>query len=188
KIAPYDANLLAPLIVRWPGKVPADTRSIVPVNGVDLVRTFHSLAGIEPAEKLDGRDLTELLLHPETPGWDDRPMLQTYTGNIYGEKQMVEELKKAHKTGDWKKFITHSTGIKAWLMVRQGKYKYIRYIYKDYLDELYDMEADPEELFNLAVRPEFHGIKMEMRRLLTDELKKTGVSFLPLLPEPIQPY
>ena len=49
------------------------------------------------------------------------------------------------------KFNTHKTGIKAWVMARQGKYKYIRYMYQDYLDELYDLEADPEELYNLAV-------------------------------------
>ena len=188
KIAPYDANLLAPLIVHWPGKVPHNTRSTVPVNGVDLIRTFHSLAGIEPAIKLDGRDLTELFLHPETQSWNDKPMLQTYTGNNYGQEHITKELEKAHQSGNWEVFNTHKTGIKAWLMVRQGKYKYIRYIYKDYLDELYDLEADPEELHNLAVRPEYHQTKLDMRALLTKELKKNGVKFLPLLPEPIQPY
>lgn len=189
KIAPYDANLLAPLIVHWPEKIPADTRSTVPVNGVDLIRTFHSLAGIEPAEELDGRDLTELLHHPETQEWDDTPMLQTYMGTIYGgEPQLIKELVKANRTDDWSKFNTHKTGIKAWLMIRHGKYKYIRYIYKDYLDELYDLAADPEELSNLAVRPEYHDRKLGMRSLLEKEMKQGGASFLALLPEPIQPY
>ena len=137
---------------------------------------------------LDGRDLTELLLHPESRSWDDKPVLQTYTGNIYGEEQLIEELKKAHKTGEWEKFNTHKTGITAWVMVRQGKYKYIRYMYKDYLDELYDLEADPEELYNLSVRPEYHDTKLKMRALLTKELKKGGAKFLRLLPEPKQPY
>jgi arylsulfatase A-like enzyme len=189
KIAPYDANLLAPLIVHWPGKVPADTRSTVPVNGVDLVRTFHSLAGVEPAEKLDGRDLTEILLQPQIRDWDDKPMVQAYIGTMYGgEPQLIAELEKAHDTGDWSEFITHKTGIRAWLMLRQGNYKYIRYIYQDYLDELYDLAADPEELSNLAVRPEYHDAKMAMRTLLNAELKKGGAKFVPLLPVPTQPY
>ncbi len=188
KIAPYDANLLAPLIVHWPGKVPANTRSTVPVNGVDLIRTFHDVAEIEPAANLDGRNLTELLYHPETRKWDEAPMLQTYTGNIYGERQLIEKLGAAHQTGDWSSFNTHKTGIKAWLMLRQGKYKYIRYIYKDYLDELYDMEADAEELHNLAVRSEYHETKLHMRALLNDELKKVGATFVPFLPEPLQRY
>lgn len=189
KIAPYDANLLAPLIVHWPGKVPADTRSTVPVNGVDIIRTFHSLAGIEPAEKLDGRDLSELFHHPETRSWDDQPMLQAYLGRIYGgETELIAELKKAHATGDWSNFITHKTGIRAWLMVRRGNFKYVRYIDTDYLDELYDLAADPEELSNLAVRPEYHATKIEMRVLLHAELHKGGARFLDLLPEPRQPY
>ncbi|MEM9158481.1 MAG: sulfatase-like hydrolase/transferase [Verrucomicrobiota bacterium] len=188
KIAPYDANLLAPLIISWPGNVPANTRSAIPVNGVDLVRTFHSVAGIKPSEKLDGRDLTELIREPATSKWDDQAMLQTYTGNIYGQKQMVAELEKAHQSGDWSEFITHKTGIRAWLMIRQGKYKYVRYIYEDYLDELYDIEADPEELHNLAVRQEYHEVKLEMRGLLSDELDKNGAKFIPLLPEPLQIY
>ncbi len=190
KIAPYDANLLAPLIVRWPGKVPANTRTSVPVNGIDLVRTFHSVAGIEPAHKLDGRDLTELFLHPETQEWDDEPMVLIYTGTLYGgEPELIEELEKANQTGDWSSFIAHSrTGIRAWMMIRQGKYKYIRYMYKDYIDELYDMSADPEELHNLAVRPEYHDIKMEMRAVQMKELKKAGADFLHLLPEPRQTY
>ncbi len=189
KVAPYDANLLAPLLVRWPGNVPANTRTSVPVNGVDLIRTFHSVAGIEPSIQLDGRDLTDLFFNPQNRNWDDEPVLQTYFGTLYGgEPLIIEELTKAHETGDWSAFITHKTGVRAWLMVRKGKFKYIRYVYADYLDELYDMEADPEELHNLAVRPEYHEIKMEMRALLSSELEKRGARFLPLLPEPKQRY
>ena len=59
---------------------------------------------------LDGRDLTELLLHPESRSWDEKPVLQTYTGNIYGEKQLIEELKKARKTGEWENSIPTKQG------------------------------------------------------------------------------
>jgi arylsulfatase A-like enzyme len=116
-------------------------------------------------------------------------MVQAYIGTMYGgEPQLIAELEKAHDTGDWSEFITHKTGIRAWLMLRQGNYKYIRYIYQDYLDELYDLAADPEELSNLAVRPEYHDAKMAMRTLLNAELKKGGAKFVPLLPVPTQPY
>ena len=73
-------------------------------------------------------------------------------------------------------------------MVRQGKYKYIRYMYQDHLDELYDSEAEPEELYNPAVRHEYHNTKPGMRALLTKELKKGGAKFVSLLPEPKQTY
>jgi len=56
------------------------------------------------------------------------------------------------------------------------------------LDELYDSEAEPEELYNPAVRHEYHNTKPGMRALLTKELKKGGAKFVSLLPEPKQTY
>jgi len=40
------------------------------------------------------------------------------------------------------------------------------------LDELYDLEADPYELKNLAVLPEYNAKKQEMRKLLTERQEK----------------
>ena len=40
------------------------------------------------------------------------------------------------------------------------------------MDELYDLEADPYELKNLAVLPEYDGKKQEMRKLLTERQEK----------------
>lgn len=40
------------------------------------------------------------------------------------------------------------------------------------MDELYDLEADPYELKNLAVLPEYNAKKQEMRKLLTERQEK----------------
>ncbi len=40
------------------------------------------------------------------------------------------------------------------------------------MDELYDLEADPYELKNLAVLPEYDAKKQEMRKLLTEQQEK----------------
>ena len=40
------------------------------------------------------------------------------------------------------------------------------------MDELYDLEADPYELKNLAVLPEYNAKKQEMRKLLTEQQEK----------------
>lgn len=54
----------------------------------------------------------------------------------------------------------HATAaISAEYMIRRGQYKYIHYV--GYEPELYDLEDDPEELSNLALRSEFSGILHE---------------------------
>ena len=38
-------------------------------------------------------------------------------------------------------------------MVAEGRYKYIRNLIKGEMEELYDLQRDPEELVNLALKP-----------------------------------
>jgi arylsulfatase A-like enzyme len=64
KISLYEGGIRMPLIVRWPGHVPAgrvDESSLM--NGVDLLPTFCKLAGaVLPGERLDGEDMSECFL------------------------------------------------------------------------------------------------------------------------------
>ncbi len=185
KIAPYDANLLTPLIVSQPNRIPQNEVCNYPVNGVDIIKTIHSLAGVKPSNQLDGRDMSELLLHPTKEKWDSEPMIQIYTGSLYGGvEQITKELKKAYKTDNWKKFVVHKTGIRAWMMMRKEKYKYIRYIDKEYIEELYDLENDPKELHNLAIKKESHQLLKEYRLETEALFKAKGATFIDLLPEP----
>jgi arylsulfatase A-like enzyme len=184
KIAPYDANLLTPLIVSQPKHFPQNEVCLYPVNGVDIIKTIHSLSGVTPSNILDGRDFSELLLNPHLEKWNAPPMVQIYTGGLYGEEELVRELIAAKETGDWNRFVVHKTGIRAWLMMRKDQYKYVRYIYKDYIEELYDLENDPEELVNLAVRAEYLQLLEEYRLECEQLFKKKGAAFFDLLPEP----
>ena len=185
KIGPYDANLLAPLIVVNKEKFPAGEVCNYPVNGTDLISTFHVIGNVTPSVKLDGRDLSELFINPNNKNWESEPMIQTYTGQLYGDEVITNELKKAWETNEWDKFICDKkTGTRSWLMLRQGKYKYIRYIWKDYIEELYDLENDPEELHNLAVIKSNHKLLSELRIKAEVEFKAKGASFIDLLPEP----
>lgn len=184
KIAPYDANLLTPLIVSQPNRFPENEVCEYPVNGVDIIKTIHSLTGVSPQNRLDGRDFSDLLVNPHQEKWSAEPMIQIYTGSRYGVEEITKELKLARKTGKWKKFIVHKTGIRAWMMMRKDKYKYVRYIYKDYIEELYDLENDPEELNNLAVKEEYHQLLGEYRMETVSLFKAKGATFVELLPEP----
>jgi len=57
--------------------------------------------------------------------------------------------------------------------LREGIYKYVRPLNDD-LEELYDLEADPEELVNLAEKPEYQGLLERMRATTIKELRKDG--------------
>lgn len=185
KIAPYDASLLAPLIVSNPKRFARGEVCPRPVSGVDIIRTFHSLADLKPEVSLDGRDLTALLEKPRRETWSDEPMIQTYTGGLYGADAITTALREAQRTGDWKKFIVYETvGTRAWLMLRVGHYKYVRYIYPEYIEELYDLAGDPDELKNLAVRKEHHARLAELREKLVRAFAAKGASFVELLPPP----
>jgi arylsulfatase A-like enzyme len=178
KVAPYDATLLAPLIVSNPTRVAEGAVCDEPVTGLDIVKTMHTLAGVESEWELDGRDFSDLLTAPGK-AWGAGPMLMNYNGSHYGPG-----VDTVVASPGFEKMVIHDTGVVAWLMLREGRYKYVRYVAKDYLEELYDLEADPDELVNLAVRRQYHGKLAELRALAVSEYLKKGAKYVSTLPEP----
>ena len=175
KWLPYDSNICAPLIFSAPGLIKPGTLCKEPVNGVDIVSTIHSLAGIEPEWKLHGRDLLGLLKKPE--GKLNEPMLMMNTTYQYGES-ITEKL----KSKDYDAFKRRD--LYAWMMMRDEKYKYIRHFKDNVIEELYDLEKDPNELNNLAVNPEYHTKLTHLRRNAVEEFRKKDGGFVDHLPEP----
>lgn len=57
----YEGGLRIPLIVRWPGNVPVAKVSDIPVVNTDWTPTLLRLAGGNPPENLDGRDIGPVL-------------------------------------------------------------------------------------------------------------------------------
>ena len=69
-----------------------------------------------------------------------------------------------------------------WLSLHDGRYKYVRTLIADEVEELYDLETDPGELVNLARRPE-HGERVQtMRERLIEELRSQGAGMADQLP------
>ncbi len=66
----WEGGLRSPMIVRWPGKVPAGRRSEFAWGGWDFLPTAAALAGVQPPPNLDGLDITPALLGElhERPG------------------------------------------------------------------------------------------------------------------------
>jgi len=177
KWAPYDSNLLAPLIFSMPGTLPKDAVCRLPVNGIDITRTFFAMAGIKPAWKMHGRDFSDWLKNPQKKGEPEEPMLLCNTIWNYGD-----DVTKMVKSKDLTKF-TDRRGM-AWLMYRKGKYKYIRFLHDDAIEELYDLEKDPKELWNLSVDAKHHQLLLQLRKEAAAAFARQDCEWIDDLPEP----
>jgi arylsulfatase A-like enzyme len=66
-------------------------------------------------------------------------------------------------------------------MLRERHLKYVRPLVHD-LEELYDLRSDPEELNNLAVKPEHQATLKRLRAATIAELQRTNAGFVNRLP------
>jgi len=67
-------------------------------------------------------------------------------------------------------------------MLRQGQFKYVRPLIANELEELYDLRADPDELRNLALSPQYRKTLNQMRTAATAELRRTRAGFVDGMP------
>lgn len=171
KLAPYDATIRSPMIVSMPGTLPEDAVCETPVGGVDLVPTFFNFAGIELPWKMHGHDITPLLKNPQAD-WP-HPVLQTLTGRSYGSDTNIVPT-------DPTKYSLN--GVPWWVLLVKGRYKYIRTLVENEIEELYDLKNDPEELNNLALKPEFKQKLAEFRAGTIAELRRTDAGMAERLP------
>ncbi len=169
----YDANIAAPLIFSQPGHIKPRQVCSEPVTGLDIVQAFHAVSGVAPVMELHGRDISSLLTDPSQRLKE--PLLLTHTARLYGD-YFLEAIKKGSFVGKETK--------PAYLMMRDGKYKYIRHMQKETIEELYDLKKDARELNNLAVNPEYRPLLMELREKAAIEIRKKNGEFIDYLPEP----
>ena len=123
--AMYEELVRVPLIFSWPDHLKAGVSDAL-VSPIDLLPTLCDLANIKAPEGMDGRSLRPLLNQPaKTPAdWRDAIFVE-----YYGKQ-------------NWRAPIR---------MIRTERWKYVRYL--QYGNELYDLNADPHEMNNLAGKP-----------------------------------
>lgn len=174
KVAPYDSAVAAPLIIRpldaahVAGKVVAS-----PVSGVDLPPTFFAQAGIPLPWTMHGHDLSPLLTSREAT-WE-HPAMLVHTGRRYGS---ATDIVPASDDPE----LFHGPGVPWYVMLSKGRYKYIRNLVEGEVEELYDLDQDPEELTNLAL-DQSHLETLRMFRSATiAELRRTDAGLVNDLP------
>jgi arylsulfatase A-like enzyme len=130
----YEPLVHVPLLVVWPGHVPAGRRVRTPVSLVDLPATVLELAAEDSAEHLPGTSLEPLWSNADESAAKRVIVTEVLTPPVVPPCQ-----------GRSPVFGGSSRA------VRLGDFKYIRHA--DGREELYDLGTDPSESLNLAAEP-----------------------------------
>ena len=149
KGSPYEGGLRVPLIVRWPGVVPAGAGCTQPVTTMDVAATVAAVVG-GTAEKAaeDGIDLGPLLRNPTLP---------------LGREALF-----------WHYPHYNAGGATPFAAIRAGDWKLIQY-YEDGRHELFNLAADPGESHDLAAAQPDRVL--ELARRLFDWQGKVGAQW-----------
>ncbi len=187
----YDTGLRVPFIVRWPGVVKAGATSDALISFADLTPLFVDVAGGPPVAGLDGRSFKDVLLGKATQ--HDGRIFASHTGD--GEMNVFPQ--RCVRDSRWKfifnlkpenKWTTHFTKVMdipgshgdvyaTWLEKSKSDpatAKFIEVLERHPRFELYDTEADPFELKNLADLPEHGALVQNMRLQLREWLQLQG--------------
>jgi N-sulfoglucosamine sulfohydrolase len=186
KTTTYEPGLLVPLIVRDPTVKKRGIVSDALVSLVDLTPTIVAAAGVRPTgTPFHGRSFLSILGEDRPRGWDEVFCSHTFHEiTMYFPMRVVRERK-------YKLIWNIASGLpfpfasdlwaaptwqSAWKQGKQtlyGKRTVGQYIKRPAF-ELYDLEADPHEIKNLAADPR-HARELErLKARLKEFQKKTG--------------
>ena len=136
----FEGGIRSPLLIRYPNKIPAGTKLSTPLNGIDLLPTFASLANAKlPAKKIDGKNILDQLT-----GANKNMAHEEYF--FYMNKNQLE----AVMTERWKLVLPHAFNS---LNGKEGGQDGALAAYEKIETELalYDLIADEQETQNLAL-------------------------------------
>lgn len=159
----YDAMVRVPLILAWPGHVPAGQVDRSLVNLVDVVPTLLQLQGLNIPRSMQGQPLPTVT---ETPPRDAAFSEYGAGGPPFRLADLARlpqpyGLKASKASLQWRE----AEGRRK--MVRTQNWKYVHDPMGD-RDELYDLVRDPWELYNVIDDPAHADVVAELRLRLLD--------------------
>ncbi|MCE5279646.1 MAG: sulfatase [Planctomycetaceae bacterium] len=155
KMLPWEESIHVPLIARWPGHIAPGSRCDALMAPVDFFPTLCGLCGVHVPRTVEGIDLS-----------------QAWLGQIGAPQQ--EALLTMNYIAGWPGYLT--TG-NEWRGVRTQRHSYARWL--DGRAVLYDLQADPLQVHNLADDPAAAGLRSNLESQLQRLLAQRHDTFAP---------
>ncbi len=189
----YKASLFSkdgvniPCIMRWPDGIKKGKICNELIQNIDFVPTFFDLAGakVPKGYHMDGRSLVPLFKEKKPEKWRDHLYFELgFARAIYSKgwkyiavrytKEQISRIKKANpeKLPKLMSYINR-LGIGVRGANHPGFFDE---------DQLYNLDKDPDEMKNLAKNPEYKEKIKQMKKLLTQSIKKQGRPFGEFVP------
>ena len=165
----FDQSVQIPLIIRAPGSFSKEGRGRVVeafTENIDVMPTILDILGCEVPLQCDGRSLTPFLTGDESDDWRQEVHWEIDFRDVLNGKPEQEMGLRLDAC--------------SLCVLRDRRYKYVHFT--DLPPLLYDIEADPNELANLAGDPAHAGVvaeyaqKMLSWRMVHAECTLTGIS------------
>ena len=187
----YDPGMNLPLVIRTPNQERRNLTTNAMVSWVDLTPTILDFAGIDPSSvkqgnkpyTFHGRSFLDLLSTSNPRGWNVvyashtfHEITMYYPMRVIRTKRYKYILNLAHQLPY--PFASDLYASPTWQgIIKDGRKKYGKRDVSAYLNrprhELYNIEADPDEVVNLAENPEFSKTLESLQSQLKDYQTKT---------------
>ncbi len=167
----YQENNNIPLVIRWPGKIRAGSKTAALGQNPDVMPTLFDLAGIRAGTSyLAGKSLVPAINNPEHTSVHDH-VLMAMGMNLQSASRGAQSL--IAKLGP--RLGIKVQGVPASLRaIHDGRYKFARYFDEGCESEfeLYDLKNDPLELRNLAHDPGYAPLRKDLADRLQEAEQK----------------
>jgi arylsulfatase A-like enzyme len=181
KFHTYERGCNVPLIMRWPGRIKAGSVTDALIANVDFAPTLLAAAGLSVPEDLGTDGVNQLpLLTGEKPAVRETVMLEfgtsrsisdgkwKYIAIRHTDRDREFEKETGLPAGHWGAGETEPRfgGLQGWRKWHEKHYP----AYYD-MDQLYDLEKDPDEQNNLASNPEYANVLVRMKKIMATEMQ-----------------
>ena len=187
----YDTGIRLPFIARWHREIPTVTVTDAMISHIDFLPTLIDIAGGEPSKQMDGRSYKDVLCGQQQTFRDKIYGTHTRDGNmnVFPQRCVRDNQYKyilnLMPENRWTTHFTEVEGIpeshaevwNSWVEKAKRDPKTAELVYRIQhhpVEELYDVNADPDEFNNIAFEETSRPILKKMRTDVQNWMKIQG--------------